>query len=278
MHAVRAPDHRRAAMLLGADAGSTSRSRSMSASDEIARLAHLQRQRRVDDVGRGQAEVQPARARADVLGDVGGEGDQVVLRHLLDLVDADRRRRRRARGCPSPPPPARCRPAAIASAAAVSTCSQVSKRRVSLQMRPMSGWVYRGITRGPADGGRQIQFAGRRPEHRRTERSVREQIPGDPLHVVGRHPLDAFERFVEREVMVEVDVLPGEVRHAAGGALQAEHEAALQVILRPPQLGVAERRAPSSRASRRPPDRRPRRPFRRRSRRRRSACRRRGRR
>ena len=35
--------------------------------------------------------------------------------------------------------------AAIASAAADSTSSQVSYRRWSLQIRPMSGWVYRAI-------------------------------------------------------------------------------------------------------------------------------------
>ena len=63
-------------------------SASMSAQDLVGRLDHLQRQRRVDDVGRGQAEVQPARARPDVFRDVGGEGDQVVLGGLLDLVDA----------------------------------------------------------------------------------------------------------------------------------------------------------------------------------------------
>jgi hypothetical protein len=34
---------------------------------------------------------------------------------------------------------------AIASAAATSTCSQVSYFRWSLQMRPISGWVYRRI-------------------------------------------------------------------------------------------------------------------------------------
>ena len=52
------------------------------------RLAHLQRLRGVDDVRRGETEVQPARRRADVFGDRGGERDHVVLGGLLDLLDA----------------------------------------------------------------------------------------------------------------------------------------------------------------------------------------------
>ena len=61
---------------------------SRSVEDQVAGLAHLQRLRGVDDVGRGQAEVQPARRRPDVLGHGGREGDDVVLRGLLDLLDA----------------------------------------------------------------------------------------------------------------------------------------------------------------------------------------------
>ena len=137
--AVRAADHRRAAMLLGAARGSTRAARSRSARMRSHASRHLQRQRRVDDVGRGEAEVQPARARPDVLGDVGGEGDHVVLRHLLDVVDARDLEGAAladvARGLGA----ARCRPRAITSAAAVSTCSQVSKRRALAPDAPHVG-------------------------------------------------------------------------------------------------------------------------------------------
>ena len=51
------------------------------------------------------------------------------------------------------------------------------------------------------------------------------------------------ERFVEAELPIEVDLLPRQVRHAARGVLEAQHEAALQVILRALQLGVGHRRA-----------------------------------
>ena len=138
--AVRPPDHRRPAMLERAVADRLAE-RGEILEDEIAGLAHLQRLRRVDDVRRGHAEMQPARRRPDLLGDGRGERDDVVLRGLLDFLDArdvegaalaDVARRRR---------PARCPAAAIASAAAVSTSSQVSYRRWSLQIRPMSGCV-----------------------------------------------------------------------------------------------------------------------------------------
>ena len=54
---------------------------------QVACLAHLQREGRVDHVGGGHAEVQPARRRPDVLGDGGREGDDVVLGGAFDLVD-----------------------------------------------------------------------------------------------------------------------------------------------------------------------------------------------
>ena len=56
--------------------------------DQVAGLAHLQGLRGVDDVGGRQAEVQPARRRADVLGHRGRERDDVVLGDLLDFFDA----------------------------------------------------------------------------------------------------------------------------------------------------------------------------------------------
>ena len=47
-----------------------------------------------------------------------------------------------------------------------------------------------------------------------------------------RHPLDALERLVEPELPIEVNLLPRHVGHAAGGVLQAQHQAALEMILR----------------------------------------------
>ena len=108
VHAVRAADHRRAAMLERAIADRLGQ-RVEILQDDVARLAHLQRLRGVDDVRRGQAEVQPARRRPDVLGDRGREGDDVVLGGLLDFLDAGDVEARRARGCRAPPRAARCR-------------------------------------------------------------------------------------------------------------------------------------------------------------------------
>ena len=87
VHAVRAADHRRAAMLLRARPHRLHQAVQV-LQDQIARLAHLQRLRGVDDVRRRHAEVQPAGRRAHVLGHGGGKGDHVVLRDALDLFDA----------------------------------------------------------------------------------------------------------------------------------------------------------------------------------------------
>ncbi len=54
---------------------------------QVTRFAHLQRLRRVDDVGRGEAEMQPARRWPHLLRNRGGEGDHVVLGDLLDFLD-----------------------------------------------------------------------------------------------------------------------------------------------------------------------------------------------
>jgi hypothetical protein len=56
--------------------------------DDIARFAHLQRLGGVNHIGRCHAEVQPAGGGADPLGNGGRKGDDIVLRRLLDLVDA----------------------------------------------------------------------------------------------------------------------------------------------------------------------------------------------
>ena len=85
--AVRPADHRRRTMLDRPIANGLGQRREI-AQNHVARLAHLQRLRRVDDVRRGHAEVKPARRRADLLGHGGGEGNHVVLGRLLDLFDA----------------------------------------------------------------------------------------------------------------------------------------------------------------------------------------------
>ena len=87
VHAVRPADHRRAPMLEGALADRLGQPVEI-LQDDVARLAHLQRLRGVDDVRRGQAEMQPAGRRTDLLGDRGGEGDDVVLGGLFDFFDA----------------------------------------------------------------------------------------------------------------------------------------------------------------------------------------------
>ena len=125
MHTVGAADHRRAAVFLGPRPDRIHCRREI-LDDQIARLPHLNRLGGVEHVGRGQPEVQPARGRADVLGDRGGEGDDVVLRDLFDFFDARRHRivpcARSSRAASAGMTPA----SAIASAAASSTSSQVS--------------------------------------------------------------------------------------------------------------------------------------------------------
>src|SRR6185369_4223117 len=66
-------------------------------------------------------------------------------------------------------------------------------------------------------------------QHRGAERSVREQVARDADDVLGRDALDALDCLVETELAVEVNLLPREVRHAAGRALEAQHQAALEM-------------------------------------------------
>ena len=56
--------------------------------DEVAGLAHLDGLRGIHDVGRGQAKVQPSRGGPDPLGNGGRKRDHIVLRRLLDFLDA----------------------------------------------------------------------------------------------------------------------------------------------------------------------------------------------
>ena len=85
--AMRAADHRRVLVLVGAGLDRLAERRHV-LEDQVAGFDHLQRLRGVDDVGRGQAEVQPAGRRPDDFGHRGRERNHVVLRRLFDLVDA----------------------------------------------------------------------------------------------------------------------------------------------------------------------------------------------
>ena len=87
VHAMGAPDHRRAAVLERALADRLRQAVEIR-QQHVARFAHLQRLGGVDDVRRGETEVQPARRRPHLLRDRGGEGDHVVLGDLLDFLDA----------------------------------------------------------------------------------------------------------------------------------------------------------------------------------------------
>ena len=139
MHAVRAADRRRMPVLLGACA-----ERDVDGVDALeqdpARVSELERQRRVDDVRRGEAVVEPAPVFADLLGDRLGEGQHVVVRAILDLADAgdiDARplthgRNRVGRHDSSSTQPA---------IAAISTSSHRVNRRSSDQTAPMAGRV-----------------------------------------------------------------------------------------------------------------------------------------
>ena len=87
VHAVRAADHRRAAMFERAIANRVGKPVEVGQQD-VARLTHLQRLRRVDDVRRRHAEVEPARRRSDFFGDRRRKGNDVVLGGLFDFFDA----------------------------------------------------------------------------------------------------------------------------------------------------------------------------------------------
>ena len=101
VHAVRAADLQRLAVLLrpcrNGGEGAVE-----PGEDEHAGLLDLQRERGVDDVGGGEAVVEPAALLAELLGDGVDEGGRVVVERRLELGHALRARRSRlgdARGC-----------------------------------------------------------------------------------------------------------------------------------------------------------------------------------
>ena len=176
VHAVRAADHRRPPVLERRGRGRRRSAPSRSLQDEVAGLAHLQRLRGVDDVGRGHAEVQPARRRTDVLGHRRRERDDVVLGDLLDFFDAGDVEARRARGCRARPRPERCRrrpsprprrsrPAARSRSGAGRSRCAPSRGACSVESSQSDRAAPRGICKS-------VDVA----EHGRRQRAVPEQI------------------------------------------------------------------------------------------------------
>ena len=137
--AVAAADRRRELVLEGAPLQRRQQRVDVREQD-VGRAAELHREAGVEDVGRGHALVQEARLRADDLGDVGQEGDDVVLHLALDLVDAldveraalPQRLRSPAGICPS---------CSMASAASVSISSQISYLVRADQRRPFRAGI-----------------------------------------------------------------------------------------------------------------------------------------
>ena len=94
--AVRAPDGGGELMLLRAPLQGREEAVEIGEQD-VGRAGELHGERGVEHVGRGHALVHEARLRPDDLGEMGEEGDDVVLRLALDGVDAiDVEGRRRA--------------------------------------------------------------------------------------------------------------------------------------------------------------------------------------
>ena len=108
--------------------------------DHVARVAHLQRLRGIDDVRRGEPEVEPSGGGPDLLGDRGGERDDVVLGRRLDLLDA-----RDVEPAPRADVGGRVGGDQAGSGHRLSRRGLDRQPRVvaplSVQMRPISGWV-----------------------------------------------------------------------------------------------------------------------------------------
>ena len=87
MNAVRAADTDRVAVLLRACDDGAERAVDP-VEDEPPGILDLERKRRVDHVGRGQAVVEPAPFGSELLRDGVDEGRRVVVGDPLDLADA----------------------------------------------------------------------------------------------------------------------------------------------------------------------------------------------
>jgi hypothetical protein len=87
VHAVRATDHRGVSVFLGSCSHRLHQPIDV-LHQEVTGLPHLNRLGGVDHVRGGEAEVQPARGRADMLGNGRRKGDDVVLGNLFDRFDS----------------------------------------------------------------------------------------------------------------------------------------------------------------------------------------------
>ena len=86
MDAMRAADHRRVAMLIRPCADRPHELLEI-LQNHVAGVAHLQGEGGIDDIRRGEAEMEPAAGwRADVFSDVCGKGDDVVVEGFLQLL------------------------------------------------------------------------------------------------------------------------------------------------------------------------------------------------
>jgi hypothetical protein len=137
VYAVRPADHDGVAVLLGAADGRRERAVEP-LREERARFAHLEGERRVEDVRRGQAIVEPARGRPDLLGHrVDGRGDVVLMRSSISATCREggiaRARSSSAASFGTTPS------SAHASVAASSTSSQRASRDSSDQTAFMAG-------------------------------------------------------------------------------------------------------------------------------------------
>ena len=139
VHAVGAADRDRQPMLVGPL--HDGRERPVEPlQDQLARGAHLERERGVDDIRRGQPVVEPAAGLAEVAGDGVDERREVVVRLLLDLGHPlGRRRLSPSRGSPPPPSAGTAPTSAHPSSAASSTSSHRSSLPSSDQILAMAG-------------------------------------------------------------------------------------------------------------------------------------------
>ena len=104
MDAVAAADAERDLVLEGA-ALERGEQRVEVGEQDVGGLLELHREAGVEHVGGGHALMDEARLGADMLGEIGQEGDDVVLGLALDRVDARRPRTCRARAARWPRPP-----------------------------------------------------------------------------------------------------------------------------------------------------------------------------
>ena len=159
MDAVAAADGRRDACARGARRLRAASRRSRSARRMSDGLRELHGEAGVEHVRGGHALMHEARRRADMLGQVGEEGDDVVLHLALDGVDAVDLELALRPTRPWPPTSESGRARAMASQAWASISNQMRKRFSGSQIFVISGRLQRGIMRSgvpwlEAPGGR----------------------------------------------------------------------------------------------------------------------------